>query len=112
MLGIKERYPERSVASENASEVVLSMKQEGSSNAEKWTFSKETGLLVGQERVANMGPQGNLPIKSMMSDYREVNGVMAPHRIDVENPAFKASMILNSLRFNVDVDPKVFDPPF
>lgn len=112
MLDWKNIYATRSLVSETDTEVTLSMQESGDKPAETWVFSKDTWLLMRMEGILDMGPMGKLPVKTILEDYREVGGVLMPGITRIENPAFKISMDLKTIRFDIEVDPKIFEPPF
>ncbi|MEM7672436.1 MAG: hypothetical protein AAF212_03755 [Verrucomicrobiota bacterium] len=111
-LQLKEKYPIRSVISETDTEVALSLQKSSDSAAEKWVFSKKTGLLTSVEAISDMGPLGQLPLKMFFSDYEKIKGLVMPRVTEVENPGIKIKMVLQDFASNTEVDPKIFDPPF
>ncbi|MGB0370578.1 MAG: hypothetical protein ACPGN3_04450 [Opitutales bacterium] len=108
----KEKYSIRSVEAETATEVTLKLQESVSVPAQTWVFSKKTWLPISLDTIADMGPTGKLPMKMYFSDYRTVEGTMVPYLTRIENPAFQFNMKLRTFRYNVDVDPKLFEPPF
>ena len=112
ILQIKDRFQIRSVGDETGSEVTLHLQESSDRPIEKWVFSKKTGYLIVQDRVADMGPSGKLPIKTTFSDYRIIEGMAVPHKTSAANPAFSFTLEVQSLEFNTSLDPSIFEPPF
>ena len=112
VLQMKDRFSVRKVASETDTEITLTLQEDADSPAETWIFSKESGFLIAQDRIADMGPSGKLPMKMTFSDYREMSGMMVPFKTSANNPAFSFTMELQSLEFNTAIDQSIFEPPF
>jgi hypothetical protein len=47
----------------------------------------DTGEIHGVRTHVELDGAGHMPIRCMLDDYREVQGVNVPHRIRVENDA-------------------------
>ena len=112
ILHIKDRFELRSIAYESESEIALELQEDSNAPAETWVFSKETGLLVAQDRVVDMGMSGKLPVKTTFELYKATNGVLSPHKTTAKNPAFEATMVLQNIQYNTALAPEAFDPPF
>ena len=73
-------------------------------------FDKETGLLT---RLVRFGPSliGRMPTQFDYSDYREVNGVKMPHKIDFVWLDGREALVFKEIKANVTVNPAYFGRP-
>ena len=73
-------------------------------------FSKKSGLLV--KMTATMPTQmGPMPMESLLSDYREVQGVKRPFKLGVIAGGQTAEMVFEKWTINTAIPPTVFDLP-
>lgn len=112
VLEIKDRYTVRKVAEETDLSVTLSLQETAIDEPEIWTFSKQSGLLISQSRIVDMGPTGRLPVVFTFDDYRKVEDIVLPFITRAENPAFQFSMQGIEMKLNPEVDLELFKPPF
>lgn len=73
-------------------------------------FDKETGLLSRLVRFSP-SPIGRMPTQFDFSDYRDVNGVKMPFKIDFIWLDGRDAIQLDEIKLNAPVDPHVFDKP-
>lgn len=78
---------------------------------EEWFFLEDTGKLLKVSATLDLGPQGRLPAVTKLLDYRDVDGLMVPFKMEVSNPAFRVLTRLHSIEHNIEVDPTIFSPP-
>jgi outer membrane lipoprotein-sorting protein len=72
---------------------------------------RETWLTVKTETVLNAS-MGSISIVSCLSDYREVDGVMVPFKMDVVlMGAQNMTTTMDSVEFNVEFPEEIFDVP-
>jgi hypothetical protein len=69
-------------------------------------FDNESGLIVRMETVAN-----GQAISTTLSDYRAVDGVKIPHRVQTNTPMMSLEILLESIEHNVDISDSRFDLP-
>jgi hypothetical protein len=73
-------------------------------------ISSEDYLLVKQEQTQKT-PMGDVPVESIPSDYREVDGLQVPHSIEVNVMGQQQIMKVDSVAFNTEVPDSTFDLP-
>lgn len=73
-------------------------------------YDAESFLLVGQELV-EATPQGQVPLRAWMFDYRDVGGVKTPYRIEQETPWGKIVIKFTEIQNNVEIDDARFRMP-
>ena len=73
-------------------------------------YDAENYLLVGQELV-QATPQGEVRVRALMSDYRDVGGVKAPHRIEQQMPWGKVVIQFTEMQNNVEIEDGRFRMP-
>lgn len=73
-------------------------------------FHPETGLLETQSFVQK-SPMGDTPVTSVMSDYRDVEGLRISFRQTTETPLATAVQVIDSLEVNGPVDVSQFKMP-
>lgn len=73
-------------------------------------FDKETGLLA---RLVRFGPSliGRMPTQFDYSDYREVNGVKMPHKVDFVWLDGREALVFKEIKANVTVNAAYFGRP-
>jgi zinc protease len=62
-------------------------------------YSVETGLKLREEATSD-SPQGVMTISQNYSDYREVEGVMMPFKINISQGPQKIEMITTEVKIN------------
>lgn len=78
---------------------------------EEWYFSKETGLHRGTDRHKETR-RGNIRLRMIFKDYREVDGVRLHHRVErVQRRQPVGPIVFTSIKHNVDLPPDRFEPP-
>lgn len=61
-------------------------------------FSNATGLLV-ISRTTQESPMGSVEVEARMSDYRNVGGLMIPHRTESSMMGMRMVMVTNTVEF-------------
>ena len=75
-------------------------------------YAVESGLLIGQASTQST-QQGDIEVKVIMSDYREVGGLKMPFKSTLEYPAMGMSQMLSmtSIELDKEIDAKMFEVP-
>ena len=71
----------------------------------------ETFLPVKTVLRANIPPVGEIEQTAIASDFRDVDGVKVPHKVEVTSPATGFTMTFSKIANNVAVDEKSFVKP-
>ena len=78
---------------------------------EAWYFSKETGLHRGTD-VEMPARRRNIRLRMIFKDYREVDGVQMPYRIErVRRGQPVGPIVFTSIKHNVDLPPDRLESP-
>lgn len=75
------------------------------------SFSKDSGLLIRVEVVADMGPMGKLPVTMTIKTYGKQDGVAYPTAMEMENAGMIIAATFDSLELNLELDESIFSPP-
>ena len=79
-----------------------------SGNTEAY-YDVTSGLKVQTVRVSK-GPDGKeVRVPTLFSDYKEVNGILFPHKTDQVTPQFTLNFVLESVKINEGVEDKDFE---
>jgi hypothetical protein len=73
-------------------------------------FSVTTMLLIGQ-KYGQVSPTGTVPVTSIFSEYREVDGLKIPHKMIARMALADISQTLNKVEFNSALDDARFAMP-
>ena len=73
-------------------------------------FDKQSGLLLRELRYGN-SPIGRVPTQIDYADYRDVNGIKLPFRINYAWLDGRDSIVLNEIKTNVPIDEAKFGRP-
>lgn len=75
-------------------------------------YSKQTGLIV-QSRSTIQHQMGPMTMTANLSDYREVEGVKIPHKVDtrLKGMPIKMTMVLDKVENNTVADDAAFELP-
>ncbi len=78
---------------------------------EEWYFSKETGLWRGRDWHMETR-RGNIRLRMIFKDYREIDGISLPYRIErVRRSQPLGAVVYSSIEHNVELPPDRFEPP-
>jgi outer membrane lipoprotein-sorting protein len=110
---LKETYRKMVVKAKESFEgrdvyVVQATPAEGA--PELLSFDAASGLLVRRQTQMN-GPQGTVDIDTRLSDYREVDGVKLPFKIDQERSDISFTINVTEVKHNVPIDDAKFERP-
>ncbi len=73
-------------------------------------FDRESGLL--RKVVLTLESQmGSMPLETIVEDYREVGGILLPHKNRVKVLGQERVLTVTSVQQNVDLPPDRFKPP-
>lgn len=86
----------------------LSLKMESGAETIGY-FAKSTGYLVGMERKMK-SPMGEMPVKILLSDYTEMEGMKVPKKTVMQMAGMEQVMTLLSVQANI-ADLPSFSPP-
>ncbi|MBR9974541.1 MAG: insulinase family protein [Bacteroidetes bacterium] len=78
-------------------------------DSEELHIDAERFLLVGKVQTAET-PQGPMSSTTTIGDYRQVDGLMLPFSITVENPGMNMKATITSYKHNTDIDDAQFKP--
>lgn len=97
-------------AGESAYELELVPKDGGETITQY--YSVDSGLLIGQSYTQST-QQGDIEVKVIMSDYREVGGLKIPFKSKLEYPAMGMSqeLTISSVEMDKEIDAKMFEVP-
>ncbi len=73
-------------------------------------FDVKTGFMVRSDMTA-ASPAGRVKSITILSDYREVDGIKFPFRTVTKLPQFDIVITLDEVKHNVTVDNSMFAPP-
>jgi len=73
-------------------------------------FDKETHLALRQDITVET-PMGTVPMESLIGDYREVDGILLPFRVEIGNMGQKRVITTTSVKHNVDLPADRFAAP-
>lgn len=73
-------------------------------------FDIKTGLLLAQDAIMAT-PQGKTTVKTIISDWRNLDGVKTPFQIKEIYPQFQVLLKFTSIETNKEIDPKLFEAP-
>ena len=88
--------------------VVVLTPKEGKPETEY--YDKESGLLLKKTMVI-ASPMGEVPVESLMSDYRMENGMMTPHKLMQTAAGQQFSIKIDKMETNVAIPKETFDLP-
>ena len=71
-------------------------------------YDTKSGLKIKSVRTAK-GPQGEVKVPTDYSDYKEVNGIMIPHKLDQGMGRFTLNFVLKEVKVNEGVEDKDFE---
>ncbi len=74
-------------------------------------YSKESGLLVRMDMIADMGPMGKLPASMTVKSYQKQDGISFPAVIEMKNAGMVINMTFDSLEINLELDDSLFAAP-
>jgi hypothetical protein len=78
--------------------------------AETFYFDTKSGLLVRQDSTS-ITPEGKMPGKTFLEDYREVDGVKVPFKTRTVLPQFELITTFTEVKSNVPVEDSRFTKP-
>jgi hypothetical protein len=73
-------------------------------------FDKESGLIVKMATVAET-PMGEIPVETLISDYRKVDEVMIPHKLVQSVMQQQTTLTTEKIEHNVEIPKTKFDLP-
>ncbi len=82
----------------------------GDGSVEAWYLDTADFLPVAR---VSTGAYWRMPMeqRTFFSDYREVDGVLVPHHIEIETGNLYRTMDVEEVKINTDIDPQVFSLP-
>ncbi len=116
VLRVKEQYPVRQFLGSRTMEgrtfTVLSLAKTKTAKPELWFFDETTALPARIERVEDGGVQGEIPIVTVLEDYRKVDGVMMPYTVRTKLPTSDTVLHIDAIEHNLSFGDSVFQAPF
>lgn len=73
-------------------------------------YDTETGLLTKLNIIAE-APMGSIPVETFLSDYRPVDGVLVPHKLEQKVMQQNTTFIIESVEHNVEIPKTRFELP-
>ncbi len=73
-------------------------------------YDRQTHLQVTQEGI-HATPQGNVPFKVSMSDWRAIGGLKMPYATEMHAGPVVILTTVNEVAFDEPMDDKMFEPP-
>lgn len=73
-------------------------------------FDQKTGLLIRMDVVAK-SPMGEVPAETWIEDYKDVDGLLTPHRLRQKVLGQEFVTTLQSVKYNADIPASRFDLP-
>jgi zinc protease len=73
-------------------------------------YDRQTHLQVSQEGI-HATPQGDVPFKVTMSDWRAINGIKMPYTTEMHAGPVIIVTTVNEVAFDEPMDDKMFEPP-
>jgi hypothetical protein len=71
-------------------------------------YAIETGLKI-REDIRQETPDGEVVQSTLLSDYREVDGILYPHKLSISFGPQSLSGTVEIIRFNSGMDTSVFE---
>jgi hypothetical protein len=116
VLRVKEQYSVRQFLGARMTEgrrfTVLSLAKTKTAKPELWFFDETTALPARIERVEDGGVQGEIPIVTVLEDYRKVDGVMMPFTVRTKLPTSETVLHIDAIEHNLSFEDSVFQAPF
>lgn len=78
--------------------------------SETWYFDVKTGLVVRTDDIL-FSNEGKMPIKTFLSDYRSVDGLMMPFMTRLETPVVGIALKAAEIKMNVAIEDSKFAKP-
>jgi len=75
-----------------------------------WYFDTETDLLVRIDMTME-SPMGSMAIESLLSDYKEVDGILLPFETVLKMMGQEIKTVTTSIKQNVELPADTFAPP-
>ncbi len=79
-------------------------------NAQTAYMDQKSHLVIGSEQIYSH-PMGQIPVKSVIGDYRAVDGVQVPHALTQSMMGQTQKLVLESVQHNVDLPAEKFAVP-
>lgn len=79
-------------------------------DAQTFYFDKQSGLLLREDSIV-ISPEGKMPSKVFLDDYREVDGVKIPHKMRTVLPQFEILVTATEVKTGVKIEDSLFSKP-
>jgi hypothetical protein len=80
------------------------------SHPQSWYFDRESRLLVAVDLVSDT-PAGQIPVKTLLGDYREVDGLLLPFETRIVVLGSERKLTMLEIRHDVELPADRFTPP-
>jgi len=70
-------------------------------------YDIETGLRLREDKI-EVGPDGEMVQITILSDYKDVDGILYPHKLDMTIGPQQFSATVENISLNVGIDDSVF----
>lgn len=116
MLRVREQYPVRQFLGARTIEgrtfTVLSLAKKKAAKPELWFFDEATALPARIERVEDGGVQGEIPVVTVLDDYRKVDGVTMPFTVRTKLPTSETVFHIDAVEHNLALPASAFQAQF
>lgn len=73
-------------------------------------YDKKTGLMRRMDVVAK-SPMGEVPAETWLEDYKEVGGILSPHKLRQKVLGQEFATTIQKVEYNVDIPKEKFELP-
>ena len=73
-------------------------------------YDKESSLLVKMVMTVK-NPMGEIPVESMVSDYRKEGAILMPHKVTQSAAGQEIAITIDSVKYNAEIPTDKFEPP-
>jgi len=73
-------------------------------------YDKESNLLVKMVMTVK-NPMGEIPVESMVSDYRKEGAILMPHKVTQKAAGQEIAITIENVKYNAEIPKDKFDPP-
>lgn len=73
-------------------------------------YDKQSGLLLKMTMTAK-SPMGDIPVESMVGDYRKEGDILMPHKVSQKGAGQEIVITIDTVKFNPEIPQDRFDMP-
>ncbi len=79
--------------------------------SETWDLDSQTGFLNSVQTVIDAGVRGSFKTALDLFDYQMKDGILFPHRLEWNTPAYQVSIIIDEVLLNTTIDKDNYQYP-